>query len=146
MREMKEDDEKKVGLKSYLFSPALFFSSNRPFPLSMYVPLSLCTSLFPSPYLFPFRAALELASRGDAQGVDLLVSDIYGGGLEEHGLPGDVVAASFGKLTNPEVGSMRERERERERKKVRKKKNKGNKKKKKRNGGNKKKKVGKNVM
>lgn len=50
-------------------------------------------------------AALELAARGEAKAVDLLVSDIYGGGLEEHGLPGDIVAASFGKLTNPDVRS-----------------------------------------
>ncbi len=46
---------------------------------------------------------MELASRGDATKVDLLVSDIYGGGLEEYGLSGNVVAASFGKLTNPDV-------------------------------------------
>eukprot|EP00047_Mylnosiga_fluctuans_P004928 m.237373 g.237373 ORF g.237373 m.237373 type:complete len:369 (-) comp13126_c0_seq1:111-1217(-) len=50
-----------------------------------------------------FDEVLELASRGDAKRVDLLVSDIYGGGLDEYGLSGDVVAASFGKLTNPEV-------------------------------------------
>eukprot|EP00048_Salpingoeca_helianthica_P018277 m.241456 g.241456 ORF g.241456 m.241456 type:complete len:363 (+) comp24418_c0_seq1:26-1114(+) len=50
-----------------------------------------------------FDDALDLAARGTAKGVDLLVSDIYGGGLEEYGLPGDVVAASFGKLTNPDV-------------------------------------------
>ncbi len=48
-------------------------------------------------------SALDLAARGTARNVDLLVADIYGGGLDEYGLPGDLVAASFGKLINPEV-------------------------------------------
>ena len=42
-----------------------------------------------------FDEALELASRGDAKQIDLLVSDIYGGGLEEYGLSGDTVLFFF---------------------------------------------------
>lgn len=47
--------------------------------------------------------ALELASQGNASDVDLLVSDIYGGAYDEYGLSSDTVAASLGKLVDPEV-------------------------------------------
>ncbi|KHN77364.1 Pantothenate kinase 1 [Toxocara canis] len=45
-----------------------------------------------------FEEAIELASRGDNRNVDKLVKDIYGTGYEQIGLPGDIVAASFGKV------------------------------------------------
>jgi type II pantothenate kinase len=50
-----------------------------------------------------FEEALALAEKGNAQNVDLLVEDIYGGDYEEFDLPGDTVACSLGKLANPEV-------------------------------------------
>uniref|UniRef100_F1KZL9 pantothenate kinase n=1 Tax=Ascaris suum TaxID=6253 RepID=F1KZL9_ASCSU len=45
-----------------------------------------------------FEEAIELASRGDNRNVDKLVKDIYGTGYDQIGLPGDIVAASFGKV------------------------------------------------
>eukprot|EP00053_Salpingoeca_punica_P013961 m.126740 g.126740 ORF g.126740 m.126740 type:complete len:389 (+) comp16347_c0_seq2:213-1379(+) len=50
-----------------------------------------------------FDEALALADQGTASNVDLLVGDIYGGSYAEFGLSEDVVAASFGKLTRPDV-------------------------------------------
>ncbi|VDK29676.1 unnamed protein product [Gongylonema pulchrum] len=47
-----------------------------------------------------FEEAIELASRGDNKNVDKLVKDIYGTGYDRMGLPGDIVAASFGKICN----------------------------------------------
>ncbi|VBB27078.1 unnamed protein product [Acanthocheilonema viteae] len=47
-----------------------------------------------------FEEAIELASRGDNKNVDKLVKDIYGSGYDQMGLPGDVIAASFGKIYN----------------------------------------------
>uniref|UniRef100_A0A914C7R3 pantothenate kinase n=1 Tax=Acrobeloides nanus TaxID=290746 RepID=A0A914C7R3_9BILA len=44
-----------------------------------------------------FEEAIELAARGDNKNVDKLVRDIYGGDYDSVGLPGDTVAASFGK-------------------------------------------------
>jgi len=46
-----------------------------------------------------FTEALELAERGHAHNVDLLVRDIYGGDYSEFGLSGSTVASSFGKLS-----------------------------------------------
>ncbi len=48
-----------------------------------------------------FEQVIELASRGDRRNVDLLVSDIYPSG--ELPLPGDLNAASFAKLANPDI-------------------------------------------
>ncbi|VDK42820.1 unnamed protein product [Anisakis simplex] len=45
-----------------------------------------------------FEESIELASRGDNRNVDKLVKDIYGTGYDQIGLPGDIVAASFGKV------------------------------------------------
>lgn len=47
-----------------------------------------------------FEEAIELATKGDNKTVDKLVRDIYGSGYESIGLPEDIVAASFGKITN----------------------------------------------
>jgi len=47
-----------------------------------------------------FQEAMQLAKEGDPKEVDLLVSDIYGpAGGEVLGIPDDLVASSFGKLT-----------------------------------------------
>lgn len=45
-----------------------------------------------------FEEAIQLATRGDHTKVDKLVKDIYGGDYERFGLPGDLVAASFGQM------------------------------------------------
>jgi len=39
-----------------------------------------------------------LAERGDHRKVDMLVKDIYGGDCTSLGLPGDLIASSFGKV------------------------------------------------
>lgn len=45
-----------------------------------------------------FEQAIQLASEGSSQKVDKLVRDIYGGDYPKFGLPGDVVASSFGNM------------------------------------------------
>lgn len=52
-----------------------------------------------------FEEAIELAAHGDNQQVDKLVRDIYGKGYESEtvDLPGDTVAASFGKVCSKEA-------------------------------------------
>jgi type II pantothenate kinase len=40
---------------------------------------------------------LQLAERGDHRNVDMLVKDIYGGDYYSQGLPGELIASSFGK-------------------------------------------------
>lgn len=50
-----------------------------------------------------FEEAIELAAKGDNANVDKLVKDIYGSGYESMGLPGDIVAASFGKVCSKEA-------------------------------------------
>ncbi|XP_055632008.1 pantothenate kinase 3 isoform X1 [Toxorhynchites rutilus septentrionalis] len=45
-----------------------------------------------------FEEAIQLATRGDHKRVDKLVKDIYGGDYERFGLPGDLVASSFGQM------------------------------------------------
>ena len=42
---------------------------------------------------------LDLSDKGDSAAVDMLVKDIYGQGYEKIGLPGDIVASSFGKVS-----------------------------------------------
>lgn len=44
-----------------------------------------------------FDELLELAEKGDHRTVDMLVKDIYGGAYASIGLPGEVIASSFGK-------------------------------------------------
>jgi len=44
-----------------------------------------------------FDELLALAERGDHRKVDMLVKDIYGGDCTSLGLPGDLIASSFGK-------------------------------------------------
>ena len=44
-----------------------------------------------------FDELLDLAETGDHRNVDMLVKDIYGGSYDIHGLPGDIIASSFGK-------------------------------------------------
>nr|XP_012149725.1 PREDICTED: pantothenate kinase 4-like isoform X2 [Megachile rotundata] len=44
-----------------------------------------------------FDELLQLAERGDHRNVDMLVKDMYGGDYSSQGLPGDLIAASFGK-------------------------------------------------
>ncbi|KAJ9573501.1 hypothetical protein L9F63_009065, partial [Diploptera punctata] len=44
-----------------------------------------------------FDELLELAEKGDHRNVDMLVRDIYGGDYKTLGLPGDLIASSFGK-------------------------------------------------
>jgi type II pantothenate kinase len=47
-----------------------------------------------------FDELLELAEKGDHRNVDMLVRDIYGGDYKILGLPGDLIASSFGKTMN----------------------------------------------
>ena len=44
-----------------------------------------------------FDELLALAERGDHRKVDMLVKDIYGGDCTSLGLPGDLIASSFGR-------------------------------------------------
>ena len=44
-----------------------------------------------------FDELLQLAERGDHRNVDMLVKDIYGGDYASQGLPGELIASSFGK-------------------------------------------------
>ncbi|XP_055529130.1 pantothenate kinase 3 isoform X1 [Wyeomyia smithii] len=45
-----------------------------------------------------FEEAIQFATKGDHTRVDKLVKDIYGGDYERFGLPGDLVASSFGQM------------------------------------------------
>ena len=50
------------------------------------------------------RVSFELAIKGNAKKVNMLVSDIYGGDYPQCNLPGDLVASAFGKcisIKNP---------------------------------------------
>ncbi|XP_016909828.1 pantothenate kinase 3 isoform X1 [Apis cerana] len=49
-----------------------------------------------------FEEAIELATGGDNTRVDKLVKDIYGGDYGPFGLPGDLVASSFGQMNSKE--------------------------------------------
>ncbi|XP_055704917.1 pantothenate kinase 3 isoform X1 [Phlebotomus papatasi] len=49
-----------------------------------------------------FEEAIQLATKGDHKKVDKLVKDIYGGDYERFGLPGDLVASSFGQMNSRE--------------------------------------------
>ncbi|XP_034235418.1 pantothenate kinase 3 isoform X2 [Thrips palmi] len=49
-----------------------------------------------------FEEAIELATGGDNTKVDKLVRDIYGGDYGKMGLPGDLVASSFGQMNTKE--------------------------------------------
>ena len=56
-----------------------------------------------------FDELLSLAEKGESSSVDLLVKDIYGGSYEAMGLPGDLVASSFGKAARSRIaGPARE--------------------------------------
>lgn len=50
------------------------------------------------PLLQGFDELLQLAEKGDHRSIDLLVKDIYGGDYKDLGLPGDLIASSFGKV------------------------------------------------
>ena len=50
-----------------------------------------------------FDELLALAEVGDSSSVDLLVKDIYGGSYEALGLPGDLIASSFGKAARSRI-------------------------------------------
>ncbi|KAG7189379.1 hypothetical protein KM043_017027 [Ampulex compressa] len=47
-----------------------------------------------------FDELLQLAERGDHRNVDMLVKDIYGGDYSSQGLPGELIASSFGKAVS----------------------------------------------
>jgi len=47
-----------------------------------------------------FEEAIQLATEGDNTRVDKLVKDIYGGDYDRFGLPGDLVASSFGQMNS----------------------------------------------
>lgn len=49
-----------------------------------------------------FPTAIQLATKGDHTKVDKLVRDIYGGDYERFGLPGSLVASSFGQMNSRE--------------------------------------------
>lgn len=53
-----------------------------------------------------FEEALSMAEDGDSTKVDKLVRDIYGGDYTKFGLPGDLVASSFGKMNCEENRSL----------------------------------------
>ncbi|XP_054262442.1 pantothenate kinase 3 isoform X2 [Macrosteles quadrilineatus] len=57
-----------------------------------------------------FEEAIELATGGDNKHVDKLVKDIYGGSYERFGLPGDLVASSFGQMNSKEKRATVSRE------------------------------------
>jgi type II pantothenate kinase len=48
------------------------------------------------------QIAIQLATKGDHTKVDKLVRDIYGGDYERFGLPGSLVASSFGQMNSRE--------------------------------------------
>eukprot|EP01103_Thecamoeba_quadrilineata_P017307 TRINITY_DN6079_c0_g1_i1.p1 TRINITY_DN6079_c0_g1~~TRINITY_DN6079_c0_g1_i1.p1 ORF type:complete len:380 (-),score=44.05 TRINITY_DN6079_c0_g1_i1:89-1174(-) len=50
-----------------------------------------------------FEDAMKLAESGDANNVDMLVGDIYGGDLKMFNLKAETVASSFGKMVRPEL-------------------------------------------
>ena len=49
---------------------------------------------------------LALAEQGDHRKVDMLVKDIYGGDCTSLGLPGDLIASSFGKTAQANRDSI----------------------------------------
>ncbi|XP_078695396.1 4'-phosphopantetheine phosphatase-like isoform X1 [Branchiostoma floridae x Branchiostoma belcheri] len=55
-----------------------------------------------------FDELLQLASQGDHRNVDMLVKDIYGGAYSALGLPGDLIASSFGKMVSAKDGEGQE--------------------------------------
>lgn len=57
-----------------------------------------------------YDEAIELATKGDSTKVDKLVKDIYGGDYSRFGLPGNVVASSFGHMHSPEKRDQVSRE------------------------------------
>lgn len=57
-----------------------------------------------------FEEAIELASAGDNSHVDKFVKDIYGGDYQRFGLPGDLVASSFGQMNSKEKRTSVSRE------------------------------------
>lgn len=57
-----------------------------------------------------FEEAIDLAASGDNTRVDKLVRDIYGGDYERFGLPGDLVASSFGQMNSKEKRATVSRE------------------------------------
>jgi len=57
-----------------------------------------------------FEEAIQLATKGDHTKVDKLVRDIYGGDYERFGLPGSLVASSFGQMNSRERRSSVSRE------------------------------------
>lgn len=59
---------------------------------------------------FSPHAAIQLATKGDHTKVDKLVRDIYGGDYERFGLPGSLVASSFGQMNSKERRSSVSRE------------------------------------
>jgi pantothenate kinase len=56
----------------------------------------LCALLLPG--VHSFESAMQMSTSGDANKVNMLVRDIYGGDYKQCGLPGDVLASSFGKV------------------------------------------------
>jgi len=50
-----------------------------------------------------FEEVLDIAEKGDASEIDMLVKDIYGGGYSQQALKGSMVASSFGKLVMKEA-------------------------------------------
>ncbi|CAB3381568.1 Hypothetical predicted protein [Cloeon dipterum] len=52
-----------------------------------------------------FDELLDLAEKGDHRNLDMLVKDIYGGDYELLGLPGDLIASSFGKAMHAKKDS-----------------------------------------
>lgn len=57
-----------------------------------------------------YEEAIELAAKGDSTKVDKLVRDIYGGDYSRFGLPGNIVASSFGYMNIEEKRSQATRE------------------------------------
>ncbi|XP_059469854.1 4'-phosphopantetheine phosphatase isoform X1 [Neocloeon triangulifer] len=50
-----------------------------------------------------FDELLALAEKGDHRNLDMLVKDIYGGDYQLLGLPGDLIASSFGKAMHAQI-------------------------------------------
>lgn len=56
-------------------------------------------------YSDPTKMSMDAIS-GDSSKVDMSVADIYGGGYDDIGLPGDLLASSFGKLKDLNEGDI----------------------------------------
>ena len=84
----------------------LFFDIEFDFPFSILKYIIELISLLIFSKLQGFDELLALAEKGDHRKVDMLVKDIYGGDCTGLGLPGDLIASSFGKTAHVQRDSI----------------------------------------